>query len=158
MRRLLFALACCLTVPALAGCDPAPKGVDGQRLSDMVASAVGDPNTCVLVVEKASGKLAFRYGEPSACKRGLPDCGPEGETTSTEALARLAAAGDDRAISCDSDASGARRVGWATGPIQPSPGAKYGDLVYAAMMEGEGALPGREIKARLEPAFRKGGM
>jgi hypothetical protein len=156
VRRLILAL--CLTAPALVACDPAPKGVDGQKLSDAVASAVGDPSTCVLLVHRQTGKLVFRYGEISACARPLPTCGPEGGTINVDNLARLAAQGDDRAISCDSSPDGLRRVGWATGPVTPGPGAQYGELVYAAMMEGEDALPGREIKARLEPALRRGGM
>ena len=49
-------------------------------------------------------------------------------------------------------------MGWASGPITPSPGAQYGDLAYAANMQGPSVLPGREIKVRVERAFRKAGM
>jgi hypothetical protein len=156
MRKTLLGLF--LALPLLTACEPAPAGVDGQALLDSVGAAIGDPNTCVLLVEQGTAKTVFRYGEPSRCLRSLPDCGPAGGQTTAEALAKLAARGDDRAISCDSVADGSRRVGWATGPFVATPGSKYEPLAYAAMMEGEGALPGREIKARLEPALRKGGM
>ncbi|MBX3479668.1 MAG: hypothetical protein KF842_04665 [Caulobacter sp.] len=154
MRPLLPCLG--LTAVMLAACEPTPKGVNGQTLLDEVARVVGDPNTCVLIVEQETGKKTFQYGDPSACIRKLPDC--NGGTLNTTDLAELAAKGDDRAISCDSAPEGARTVAWATGPVETSPGSSAGKLAYAAMMEGERALPGREIKARLGPAFRRGGL
>lgn len=154
MRVLLPLLG--LTAMMLAACEPTPKGVDGQTLLDEVARVVGDPNTCVLIVEQQTGKKVFQYGDPSACIRKLPDC--NGGTLSATDLAALAARGDDRAISCDSVADGSRTVAWAAGPVETAPESKSGKLAFAAMMEGDRALPGREIKARLGPAFRRGGL
>jgi hypothetical protein len=154
MRRLYPCLG--LAAVLLAACEPAPKGVDGQALLDSVAAAVGDPNSCVLIVEQETGRKVFQYGGPTACGRTLPDC--NGGTLNTNDLADLAAKGDDRAISCNSNADGSRTVAWATGPIESSPGSKYGKVAFAAMMEGERSLPGREIKARLATAFKRGGM
>lgn len=148
----LFAL-----VPLLAACDPAPRGVAPDRLGDEIGRAVGEPATCVLIVEQGSGKLLYRYGGHINCSRALPSC--DGKTTlNVDQLAALAARGDDRAISCESGADVGRTVAWASGPIEPSAGSEYGRAAYAAMMEGETALPGREIKARLEPALRRAGM
>lgn len=150
---LVFAVA------GLAACQPSgPRGIDGERLTQEVRNAVGDPNTCVLIVEKGSGRAVFQYGEYGTCHRGLPSCEPAGGLMSAADLAKLAARGDARTTSCDSEPEGASRVGWASGPVVPSPGAAYGDLAWAATMEGPTVLPGREIKARLEAAFRRAGM
>jgi hypothetical protein len=45
-------------------------------------------------------------------------------------------------------------VGWAAGP---APGTKP-SLNYSAVMEGERALPGHEINARLADAFANAGL
>jgi hypothetical protein len=45
-------------------------------------------------------------------------------------------------------------VGWAAGKVA----SDSRDLVYSAVMEGERALPGQEMKARLDAAFRKAGL
>ena len=110
----------------------------------------------MLIVEKGTAKVVFRYGEYTTCALGRPACDGAG-TLSTDDLAKLAAAGDTRTTSCDATGD-AGRVGWASGPITPSPGAQYGDLAYAANMQGPTVLPGREIKVRLESAFRKAGL
>jgi hypothetical protein len=155
MRRILASLI--LTLPLLAACDPKPAGVNPDQLGDAIGRAVGEPATCVLIVERPSGKLLYRYGGHINCTRALPSC--DGTATiNVEQLAQLAAKGDERAVSCPSGADEGRDVAWAAGPIEPSPGSRYGNAAYAAMMEGETALPGREIKARLEPALRRGGM
>ena len=153
MRALLPLAAVTLL---LAACEPAPKGVDGQTLSNTVADAVGGENSCVLVVEQGTGKKTFQYGAPSACGRELPDC--SGATLNATDLAQLAGQGADRAISCDSTADGARTVAWASGVIETKPGAPK--LAYAAVMEGpsEQSLPGREMKARLATAFKRAGL
>lgn len=156
MRTPLIALAIA-TLP-LAACAPAgPKGVDSDLLTQEVGKAIGDPNTCVLIVEKGSGKVVWRYGDYATCGASMASC-QGAAALNADGLAQLAAAGEVRTLSCDSEPDGASRVGWASGPITPSPGAQYGDLAYAAVMEGPSVLPGREIKIRLEAAFRRAGM
>lgn len=152
----IFAIAgSCL---ALAACQPpGPKGVDPERLQSEVSAAIGDPNTCVLIVEKGTGAVVWRFGDYTTCAISRPACSAPG-TLSTDELAKLAAAGDTRTTSCDAFGEAGDRVGWASGPITPSAGAQYGDLAYAANMQGPTVLPGREIKVRLESAFRKAGM
>ncbi len=149
-----------LTLPVLvllAACDPAPKGIDIDRLDQAVGGAIGDPATCVLLVEKGTAKVVYRFGTHASCARPLPSCQAPGSINADD-LAKLAAAGDARTISCDSGPDGINRVGWASGPAPRSPGAEHGDLAYAALMEGPSVLPGREIKIRLEAALRQAGM
>lgn len=143
---------------ALAACDPtAPKGVDQDTLDAAVSRAIGDPNTCVLLLTPGEGKVVYRFGDYSTCARSYPACSAPGELSADE-LAKAAAAGDVRAASCDTAGDGSRRVGWASGPAPQSPGTTHGPLVYAAVMEGPTVLPGREIKARLEPAMKRAGL
>jgi hypothetical protein len=143
----------------LAACNQsAPRGIDVNRLDAAVGDAVGGPNTCVLLVAKGSGNVVYRYGTFANCGRALPACTDPSATMTADALAKLAAAGDSRAISCDSGPGGMNRVAWASGPVVKAPGAKYDDLTYAALMEGPDVLPGREIAARLQDALTKAGM
>jgi len=143
---------------ALAACNPtAPKGVDKARLDGAISKAIGDPNTCVLLVKAGGGEVVYRYGDYSTCARSMPACSQPGMLNADE-LARAAAGGDARTASCASAADGSRRVGWASGPVAKSEGARYGDLVYAAVMEGPTVLPGMAIKARLEAALKRAGM
>ncbi|ATQ43590.1 hypothetical protein [Caulobacter mirabilis] len=151
MRRLVLVLP---VLSLLAACDPAPKGTDLAKLDTEVAGAVGDPSTCVLLVEKGTAKVVYRYGTHANCGRPLPSCNTPGSLNADE-LAKLAAKGDERTISCD---SGEDRVAWASGAVPKSPGAQHGDLAYAALMVGPGVLPGREIKIRLEAALVRAGM
>lgn len=55
---------------------------------------------------------------------------------------------------CSSLADGSRSVGWWVGRLQ-SPDR---DLVFAVSMEGQNALPGRELQVRLKSAFAKTGL
>ena len=159
MRAPMTVFAIAATSLALAACQPpSPKGIDAQTLHDAVSDAIGDPNTCVLIVEKGAGKVVFRYGELTTCAIARPACDGAGGMMATDELGELAAAGDVRTTSCDALGEAGDRVGWASGPITPSPGAQYGDLAYAANMQGPSVLPGREIKVRVESAFRKAGM
>ena len=159
MRASVTVLALAATSLALAGCQPvAPKGIDPDRLQDAVSTAIGDPNTCVLIVEKGAGAVVWRFGDYTTCATARPACDDTGETMTTDQLAEKAAAGDIRTTSCAAGGEAGDRVGWASGPITPSAGARYGDLAYAANMQGPSILPGREIKVRLEGAFRKAGM
>lgn len=154
----LLAVAVAAVSVALAACEPTgPKGVDAELLTQTVRKAVGDPNTCVLIVEKTSARVVFRYGDFTTCATARPSCSGPG-TLTTDDLAKLAAAGDARTLSCDAPGEAGDRVGWASGPITPAPGTAYGELAYAANMQGPSVLPGREIRVRLESAFRKAGM
>jgi hypothetical protein len=66
----------------------------------------------------------------------------------------LAAIAGGRGASCPSSADGSRMVGWAEGAV----GSKSADLVYSAVMEGQKALPGHEMAARLAEAFQNVGL
>jgi hypothetical protein len=140
---------------ALGGCSGpgADKGLPVDALHDAIAVSVGDPSTCVLLADRLTGKVVYRYGEAFNCVRGVPACDRPGAMSATQALALASTAGG-RAASCPSNADGSREVGWAEGRAA----SKTRDLVYSAMMEGERALPGHEIAARLDEAFRKAGL
>lgn len=158
MRTPVTLLALAAASLALAACEPTgPKGIDSDLLTQQVRNAIGDPNTCVLIVEKVSARVVFRFGDYTTCATARPSCNGPG-TITTDDLAKLAAAGDARTLSCDAPGEAGDRVGWASGAITPTPGKSYGDLAYAANMQGPAVLPGREIKVRLESAFRKAGM
>jgi len=154
-RALLISLS---AIALLAACNQAPKGSDVHQLDAAVGAAIGDPNTCVLLVEKGSGNVVYRYGGHRACNRVLPACTDPAATLTAEALGKLAAAGDTRTISCDGGPGGVDRVAWASGPAPKSADSTAGDLAYAALMVGPTVLPGREIAIRLEAALVKGGM
>lgn len=154
MRAVLLALP---VLALLAACSQAPKGIDVDRLDQEVGGAIGDPSTCVLLVEKVTAKVVYRYGTHANCGRPLPSCNAPGSISVNE-LARLAAAGEERTVSCDSGPDGVNRVGWAAGSAPRSPGSEHGDLAFAAMMEGPSVLPGREIKIRLAAALKRAGM
>jgi hypothetical protein len=113
---------------------------------------VGDPSTCVLVGERRSGRLVYRYNTHMACGRSLPSCEGAAPRTVGDLLKATAADGRPRAASCDSVADGSRSVGWAAGPIDGGP------LVYAAMMEGDRTFPGRVMSDRLAGAFAAAGL
>ncbi|HEX6866520.1 MAG TPA: hypothetical protein VF122_04745 [Caulobacteraceae bacterium] len=150
MRGRLAALTLALTVSA---CSPAIEGVDKAVLDDAVGAAIGDFNTCVLLVN-GEGDVAWRYGTRMTCARQLPACAGGDNVTTVDLLAEAAATkGFETAISCPSKPDGSTTVGWAAGPVQARQG-----LFYAAVMEGERALPGREIKLRLENALAKAGL
>ena len=134
----------------MAACAPdAPPGVEKQTLDAAVSRAVGDPNTCVLIGEKGSGKVLYRYNTATACARAFPDCDGPGTMQVKDLLKAVAEDGKPRKLSCDTTADASRGVGWAAGPIAGR------DWVYAAMMEGDRAFPGRMMADRLEGAFRR---
>lgn len=152
------AIPCLAALSLLAGCSqPAPGGIDKDVLDNAVGSAVGDPATCVLLAERDTGKVVYRWGEARICRREFTDCRTPPTVISAEALIQLAAKGDARTESCDIQ-NGESRVAWASGPVTAGDGAKHGPLVYAVNMEGVNALPGREIRARLEPALAGAGL
>ena len=153
-RRALSILVAA-ALAAVVGCS-APttdKGLPVEALHDAIAASVGDPSTCVLLADRATGRVVYRYGEQFNCLRGAPACDRPGFVTATQALP-LATTPGGRAVSCPSNPDGSRMVGWAQGKAT----SKTRDLVYSAVMEGDRALPGQEISARLDAAFRQAGL
>jgi hypothetical protein len=153
--RAALALA---AVAALAACGPKlPKGVDAQALDQAVSDAIGDPGTCVLLGRKGSGEVVWRYNTHTACARGLPACDAPRSQTVEGLLKATAADGRPRRLSCNTAADGSRGVGWASGPV-PAGRSGDGGLVYAAVMEGTRALPGRIMAERVEGALHDAGV
>ncbi len=151
--RNLAALS--LAALALCACSPgAPKGVDKDQLDAAISRAIGDPASCLLIAEQASGKLVYRYNTHTACARPLPSCAGAGASLQTvdQLLQATLKDGQTRTLSCSSTADASRGVGWAAGPI-PGKG-----LVYAAMMEGDRAFPGRMMADRLSRSFKDAGL
>ena len=114
-----------------------------------MSGAIGDPNSCLLIAERGSGQVLYRYNTATACARAFPACERPGEAKLSALLKATAADGRPRMLSCSTQADASRGVGWAAGPITGT------DLVYAAMMEGERAFPGRMMAERLSGAFRR---
>ncbi|MDZ4371423.1 MAG: hypothetical protein U1C74_08395 [Phenylobacterium sp.] len=138
---------------ALCACSPgAPPGVDRERLDAAVSRGVGDPSTCVLIGEAGGGRQLYRYNTFAACSRELPACEGQAVRTASDLLRRVAGDGQPVMTSCDTAGDASRGVGWAAGPIEGT------DLVYAAVMEGDRALPGRMMADRLEGVFRRSGV
>lgn len=151
MRRASAALA--LVGLALAGCgSQLPKGVEATRLEQYVSDAIGDPNTCVLIGRAGSGEIVWRYNTHTTCGRALPACDRPATQTVGGLLKATAQDGKPRTLSCYTTADRSRGVGWASGPIA---GHK---LVYAAVMEGPRALPGRIMAEKLEGALQDAGF
>lgn len=144
------ALAGAALALALAACSPgAPPGVDRDQLDAAVSRAIGDPNSCLLIAQAGTGKLYYRYNTHTACDREQPSCEGAAKSKVGKMLDRVVESRAAVQLSCDTKADGSRGVGWAAGPIEGT------DLVYAAMMEGERAFPGRMMADRLEGAFRR---
>lgn len=128
----------------LAACEPGPpRGVSETALSEAIGAAIGDPATCVVLAD-TDGRILYRYQALAACARALPTCADPASRTA-EDLAKLAARGHAEQSTCGP-------ASWAAGPT-PREG-----VVYAAVMEGERALPGREIARRLEGVFARTGF
>ena len=139
-----------ITTVIITGCTPgAPPGVDRDQLDAAVSRAIGDPNSCLLIARRGGGGVVYRYNTATACAREFPVCDRPGDGKLSALLKATAADGRPRMLSCNSQADASRGVGWAAGPIVGT------DLVYAAMMEGERAFPGRMMAERLTGAFRK---
>lgn len=151
MRSALILGAAAL---GLAACAPhGPSGAQPSRLDAQIAQAVGDPSTCVLLADAATGRVVYRYGADFNCDRLLPACDAPGLLNARTALTFATRPGG-RLASCASVPDGSRSVGWAEGPA-PS---KARRLVYSAVMEGQRALPGHEMNARLFDAFQAAGL
>jgi hypothetical protein len=145
---MAFLLTGCAKTPGTRG-----TSLPGGALDHAIGDAIGDPTTCVVIAERATGKILYRYGERFNCVRGLPACDRPGVMTAENALV-LADTADGRGASCPTSADGTRRVGWAEARIA----SPRRDLIYSAAMEGERALPGREMMARLAEAFANAGL
>jgi hypothetical protein len=135
----------------LAACAPAGPKLPTAALDQAIGQAIGDPTTCVIVADRATGRTVYSYNAGFDCTRGLPACDRPGVLTARQALA-FAAAGRD--ASCNSVPDGSRTVGWAEGRVKS---ARH-DFVYSAVMEGQRALPGHEMSARLDDAFSAAGL
>lgn len=152
--RSLAVLA--LALAALTACAPKlPDGVDEARLSEAVGRAIGGPNTCVLIADKA-GKVVWKAGGYITCARNLPTC--KGATATAQTVLEGAMGQPARFASCPTGTGGANTVGWALGPVPAGEGRPDRGLSYVAVMEGERALPGREVQERVERAFRRAGL
>ena len=124
-----------------------------NALDQGIGAGIGDPTTCVLIADKTTGKVLYQYGEIFNCVRGLPACDRQGVLSARQALA-FATLPQSRETSCASVPDGSRMVGWAEGFVGP----KSPNLVYSAVMEGQKALPGHEMAARLSEAFQNAGL
>jgi hypothetical protein len=155
---LVAALAAACSKPAATGAKASLAQDEHRRapsgaLDQAISQGIGDPTTCVLIADKATGKVIYQYGEIFNCVRALPACDRPGMLSARQALP-LAATPAGRETSCASNADGSRTVGWAQGSV----GGKSPDLDYTAIMEGEKALPGHEMAARLADAFQSAGL
>jgi hypothetical protein len=142
-----LALCACSKPPAAA------RGLSADALDAAIGPTIGDPTTCVLLADPASGKIVYRYGQMFNCERPLPACDRQGTLTGKTALARAVTPGG-RTASCPSTSDGSRSVGWAEGRTQDT----RRDLIFSAVMEGQRALPGQEMAARLADAFQQAGV
>ena len=148
------AVAMSLLLVGLAACTPkAAQGLQTNQLDTYVSQAIGDPATCLLLADAATGKVVYRYGDDFNCTRTLPACDVAGVMNAKTALSYATRSGG-RMASCPSVPDGSRQVGWAEGRVQSS----KRNLVFSAVMEGQNALPGHEINARLFDAFQKAGL
>ena len=152
-HRIAMAL---VALGLLAACGPqAPKGVDKDKLDDAVSRAIGDPASCLLIAEAATGRQVYRYNTHTACARKLPACDAPGERALEDLLKATLKDGQPRLLSCRSVADASRWVGWAAGPLTGPGGAR---LAYAAMMEGTRAFPGRMMAERLDDSLKDAGL
>lgn len=142
-----------LAALALSACGPSlPKGVDPDKLDEAVSQAIGAPQTCMLIGAKGSGQVVWRYNTHTVCARTLPACDRPVLSTVGDLLKATAKDGQARTLSCNSVPDGSRGVGWASGAVAGR------DLVWAAVMEGEHALPGRIMTEEIEGALQDAGL
>ena len=75
MSRLLTLLLACA---ALAACERPQLsrggGLPTLKLNDAVGGQIGGPDTCLMVLDAATGASRYQYGLPSVCNRPLPPC------------------------------------------------------------------------------------
>lgn len=138
---------------SLAACSPgAPKGVDRDKLDAAVSDAIGDPASCLLIAERGTGRIVYRYNTATVCARALPSCeGPK--QRKVKDLVRLVAKDrQPRTLSCNTTPDASRGVSWAAGPLANK---RY---VYAAVMEGTRTFPGMMMAERIEPRLHDLGL
>ena len=112
IRGLAALLAAAALGSLVSGCTPrTAEGLPREALDDAIGRALGDPNTCVLLADRASGQVVYRYGAASTCSMSWPACDRPGNLQAGDAL-RLATP-QGRLTSCAS--APGRRVGWAAG-------------------------------------------
>ena len=141
-----------LAALALAACSPgAPEGTDKATLDDAVSRAIGDPNSCVLIADRA-GKVIYRYNTATTCDRELPSCEAGGVRKLKDLLDQTVHDGRPRRLSCNTAADGSRGVSWASDEIPGRP------LIYAAVMEGNRVFPGLMMADRLSRAWTRAGL
>ncbi|WP_168072858.1 hypothetical protein [Caulobacter sp. SSI4214] len=153
MRRTAFFALAALSLSACA--QKLPEGVDDTKLAQAIGRSIGSPSTCVIITD-AQGHMVWRGGGYVTCARSLPSC--DGGQTTAEALSKSGAGKPARFISCPSPTAAGNSVGWAMGPVPPSPGKPDSHFSYVAVMEGDRALPGVEIQDRVLHAFAKAGF
>ena len=152
MRRLALVV---LAAGGLSACSAKlPKDIDETALTQAIGRSIGSPSTCVIVAN-AQGRVVWRGGGYITCSRNLPSC--NGGQTTAEATLKASAGTPGRVASFPTGAGG-KTVGWAVGPVPTGPGKPPRSLSYVAVMEGDRALPGLEIKERAEHAFQKAGF
>ncbi len=144
MRAWLAVLAAL----ALSACGSREPKLPAAALDQAIGATIGDPTTCVLIVDRASGKTVYSYNAGFNCARGLPACDRPGFLSATQALAFANQPGGRRA-SCNSVPDGSRTVGWAAGRVKSADH----DFIYSAVMEGQRALPRHEIASPLSNDF-----
>jgi hypothetical protein len=137
----------------LAACAPKAPRLPSAKLDALIGDYIGDPTTCVLIADKATGKILYTYGDNFNCVRSLPACDRPGTLSGRQALG-LATTPGGRGASCASNAAGTRSVGWAEGAVAGS----QPPLLYSAVMEGQAALPGIEMNTRLAEVFSQTGL
>ncbi len=150
-RRITLCLAALGLL--LAACGPKEPKLPSDALTQQIETSIGDPSTCVLIVDRATGKTVYSYNDGFDCVRGLPACDRPGYLNARQALA-LATLPGGREKSCNSVPDGSRTVGWAEGKVA----SRKHDFIYSAVMEGERALPGHEMASRLEEDFANVGL
>ncbi|HEV2364000.1 MAG TPA: hypothetical protein VGS12_07350 [Caulobacteraceae bacterium] len=154
MGKLTF---CVVALAALASACSRPAGgahvgssgpgkLPSAALDLAIGQAIGDPTTCVIIFNAADNKKLYQYGQDFNCQRPLPACDRPGTLTGETALAFAAGA---RMASCNLPSPPGAAVGWAEGKVL---GAKE-PLVYSAVMDGQRALPGHEMSARMDNVF-----
>jgi hypothetical protein len=150
-RRRAIVVAAAL---ALVACQPkSGQGLHASQLDTLIANAIGDPSTCVLLADAKTGQVVYRYGDDFNCVRSLPACDSPNSINAHTAL-QFASQPGGRMASCASLPDGSRTVGWAEGRVESS----QRNLIFSAVMEGQRALPGHEMNARLFDAFQKAGL
>ncbi|ADG11389.1 hypothetical protein B7G68_15085 [Caulobacter segnis] len=151
-RRLALVV---IAAAGLSACSAKlPADINEAALTQAIGKSIGSPSTCVIVAD-AQGRTVWRGGGYITCSRNLPTC-QGGETTTAAEVLKAGLGKPARFTSCPT--TGANTVGWAVGPVPTGEGKPQRDLTYVAVMEGERALPGLEIKERAERAFEKAGF